>query len=221
LVTACAIVVVAPWTIRNAVTMHSFIPVSDSPSEALAGSYNATTAADSANLGRWIIPYYDPADYRLFEALGPSPTEEQVMSTYQSAALRYASKHPTYVVKLAAWNTVRLFDLRGFQDATYLAPYVPWNVRLVKVSVVAFWLLAPLSIIGLFTRRARQVPKALWVYPVLLYLFLVVSVADIQYRVGLEPFLVILAAMAVVALYERRSPRPAAPRSDPVGPKSA
>jgi hypothetical protein len=54
LVTAGAMVVVAPWTIRNAVTMHAFIPVSDSPQEALAGSYNATTAADSANLGRWI-----------------------------------------------------------------------------------------------------------------------------------------------------------------------
>jgi 4-amino-4-deoxy-L-arabinose transferase-like glycosyltransferase len=203
-VTVSALVVVVPWTIRNAVTLHAFIPVSDSPDEALAGSYNATTLADTANLGRWIVPYGDPTDLRLFQALGPSPTEEQVMSMYRTAATNYIEDHPASVPKMVGWNTVRLFDLRGFQDATYLAPYVPWNTRLVKLSVVSFWILAPIAVAGLFTRRARSIPKAVWAYPVLMFLTLVFTTADIQYRVALEPFFLILGAAAAVTWYERR-----------------
>lgn len=55
---ACAALVVLPWTIRNAVELKSFVPVSDQDGYTLAGTYNATSRAHAA---RWIVATQDPA----------------------------------------------------------------------------------------------------------------------------------------------------------------
>jgi hypothetical protein len=206
-VTACAAVVVVPWTIRNAVDLHGFIPISDSPGEALAGEYNATTAHDGSKLARWIVPVQDPADLAKIQALGPRPTEEKYTSTLERAGLDYLRAHPSTVPRVVAGNTVRLFALRGFHDAVFYAPFIGWSPRFVKVSVLGFWLVAVLAIIGLFTTEFRRTPKSVWVFPVLLYVVLALTVGIDQYRIPMDPFFLILAAMAVAAGYGRWSRR--------------
>jgi 4-amino-4-deoxy-L-arabinose transferase-like glycosyltransferase len=203
-VTGCAVAVVTPWTIRNATTLHAFIPVSDSPGYALAGVYNTTTAHNGVSPGVWINPALDPSLRKRITALGPNATESDLTSSLQSAAINYEKSKPAWIFRLGAWNTVRMFDLRGFGDARTLAPFVPWSISLTEASVVAFWIVGPLGILGLFTRRGRQFPKALWTFPILIYLALAVSVGDIQYRVVLEPFAVLLTAVLAVTLYENR-----------------
>src|SRR4051794_20908354 len=42
---AAALAVVAPWTVRNAVVMHAFVPVSSNIGKTLAGAYNAPAAS--------------------------------------------------------------------------------------------------------------------------------------------------------------------------------
>ena len=47
---------VAPWTIRNAVELHRFIPISDQAGETVFGTYNAESAADTRVPYKWLPP---------------------------------------------------------------------------------------------------------------------------------------------------------------------
>ena len=208
-----AVVVVVPWTIRNAVTLHAFIPVSDSPGEALAGTYNATTMAGHQSTIGWLPPFYDRHDADTVLALGPRPDEATVMNRYQHDGTRYVLDHPAAVPKAVFWNSVRMGGFSGFSAPLYLAYYIPWNPALTRATVVGFWVVAPSAVAGWWTARRRQVPGAVWVYPALTYVLLAVTVGDIQYRVALEPFVLILAAMALVSVAGERFGTEGSPES--------
>src|SRR3954447_13768925 len=68
---ACVVLIVLPWTIRNAVVMHAFVPVSDQDGYTLAGTYNSTSRAHS---GEWITANQDPSMDRLI-ARSPAISE--------------------------------------------------------------------------------------------------------------------------------------------------
>lgn len=198
-----AVVVVVPWTIRNAVTLHAFIPVSDSPGEALAGTYDAhTMAGDQARIG-WLPPFLDRHDAETVLALGPHPKEAAVMSAFERDGTRYVLDHPAAVGKAVFWNSVRMFGFAGFSAPLFLAYYIPWSPGLTRATVVSFWVAAPIAAFGWWTAFRRRVPPAVWVYPVLTYVLLALTVGDIQYRVALEPFVLILVAMAAVSAVDR------------------
>ncbi len=56
-VAACAaILVVLPWTIRNAVELHDFIPVATQTGLLLGGTYNADADGSDDLRGRWVPP---------------------------------------------------------------------------------------------------------------------------------------------------------------------
>lgn len=202
-VTVCAIVVVAPWTIRNESRLHAFIPVSDSPGEALAGEYNATTAHDNTNLARWIVPTSDPYDLGVVERIGTSWTEVQFTSRLEKAGVKYLEHHPGELPKVFAGNTVRLFSLRGFRDSSFYAPLIGWSVRFSKIANIGFWIVALLAAVGVVTRRFRAIPAAIWVFPVLVYLTLAFTVGIEQYRAPLDPFFILLASMTILYGYDR------------------
>ena len=202
-VSICAVLVVAPWTIRNEVRLHAFIPVSDSPGEALAGEYNASTADDSANLGRWIVPTSDPHDLALVERIGASWTEVQFTSTLEKAGVKYLEHHPGELPKVVAGNTVRLFSLRGFRDSSFYAPLIGWSIRFSKVADIGFWIVALLAAVGVVTRRFRPVPAAIWIFPILVYLTLVFTVSIEQYRAPLDPFFILLASLTIMYGYDK------------------
>lgn len=50
---ATAVLVLVPWTIRDAVELHRFVPVSDEAGITLAGTYNAASAADHRIPYQW------------------------------------------------------------------------------------------------------------------------------------------------------------------------
>ena len=86
-----------------------------------------------------------------------------------------------------------------------------------------------LAVIGAFTQRARAAPLWLWAVPLLMYLSVVFLVVETpRYRTAIDPFIVLLAALAVSASrpsgpvshspsscgsVEPRLARPARPRS--------
>src|SRR4051794_13498164 len=45
LLVASAVLVIAPWTVRNALVLHAFVPVSDNAGYTLAGTYNPVAAS--------------------------------------------------------------------------------------------------------------------------------------------------------------------------------
>ena len=53
---------ILPWTIRNAVVMHHFIPVSDETGITIVGTYNVASAANSQLQYKWRIFYGIPGE---------------------------------------------------------------------------------------------------------------------------------------------------------------
>ena len=65
-------------------------------------------------------------------------------------------------------------------------------------GVVCFWVYALLALVGAFTRQARAAPLWLWAVPLLMYLGVVFLVVETpRYRTAIDPFIVLLAALAV------------------------
>jgi 4-amino-4-deoxy-L-arabinose transferase-like glycosyltransferase len=195
----CMLVVVMPWTIRNAEQLHAFIPVSDSPGLALAGTYNPSSPHYDAE---WIPAEVVPAYRHYLTSLPKGSNEADYVARVQGAAESYAIHHPEYVGEVVFWNTVRFFDLRGPRDSNWLAPLIPWPVKLIELSVLSFYILGLVSIYGIITRRIRGVPWALWTFPVLWYASVALSSSIIQYRFIVEPFVILLASLTLVSAFD-------------------
>lgn len=194
-VVACCVVVVLPWTARNAVRLHAFVPVSTSLGMGIQGSYNDRAAHNPEDL--WVPSYADPATARL---LTRRPMNEvQVDNLLRHATLRYIEDHPTYAAHVAFWNLVRLYDLRGGSDAHYTGRYMPWDQGLVSAAIITYFIVLALAVAGAFTRRVRTVPFGVWLVPILFTAALIVVAGNTRYRAPIEPFLLLLAASAVAA----------------------
>jgi 4-amino-4-deoxy-L-arabinose transferase-like glycosyltransferase len=194
-----ALVVVTPWTLRNSEQLHTFIPVSDSPGVALAGTYNPTSSRYDA---LWIPPEFVPAFRHYLTSLPKKSNEATYAAVLQNAAESYALHHPAYVAQVVFWNTVRFFDLRGPRDANWLAPFIPWPIKLIELSILTFYALAIISIFGVVTGRIRGVPWAIWTLPALWFVSLVLTVTIIEYRFLVEPFLILLTSLTLVHLFD-------------------
>jgi 4-amino-4-deoxy-L-arabinose transferase-like glycosyltransferase len=213
-VVACCVAVVAPWTVRNAVRLHAFVPVSTSLGMGIQGSYNDSAAHDRSNPTLWVPSFYDPATARL---LTRRPMDEvAVDSLLRHETIKYVEAHPTYPAHVALWNFVRLYDLRGGSDAHYTGRYMPWDQGLVSAAVVSYFVVLALAVVGAFTRRARTVPVGVWLVPVLLTAVLIVVAGNTRYRAPIEPFLVLLAAAAIAAALDRLRGRPSGDGHDRV-----
>lgn len=210
-VVVAAALTVVPWTIRNALVFHAFVPVSTQVGYTLAGTYNRESRMDT----RW------PAVWKEAEH-GASPEyaaivdrakrerwdERRLGDRLQEAALRDIGHAPAYVLEAGWWNTVRMLHLGELDFAVA-------NLRDTDVPAIPAWLeiggfyvLGVLALGGTATRRARQAPVWLWLVPLAVGTTVFVT-GFIRFRAGIDPFLVMLAALAVVSVAERRAQRTA------------
>jgi hypothetical protein len=193
-VVAAFAVVIVPWTVRNAIELHAFVPVATSLGNTLAGTYNSRSARGSPP-ARWLSPSRRVEYRAIFHRLPiPGPAEDAAL---QSRALRYIKDHPQYLLTVGVWNTANLF---GFTYLNYSLADAR-RERLPAWSVYAqnwaFWILGVLAIIGGFTRQAREAPRWLWAVPILLFLSVVwVGAGSSLYREPVDVFLILLAACA-------------------------
>lgn len=191
----CALIVVLPWTIRNAVQFNTFIPVSTQDGYTLVGTYNATSRARDAI---WITGNIDPATNALLQR-NRDLDEAALNSKLRAKARGFAADHPSYVAEVAGRNLLRLFNLGGasYERAVARGDYglgSRWG-GLMTWSLIPVLILAAL---GLTTRAARAAPRWLWALPVLL-LSTIFVLATNRHRAAIDPFLLILAALAIVA----------------------
>jgi 4-amino-4-deoxy-L-arabinose transferase-like glycosyltransferase len=198
-----AALTVTPWTIRNAVELHAFVPVSTQLGSALAGTYNDAVRADTQNPAAWQglkhIPDYAPLFDRV--AVTPEPVLEREL---RRAALRYIAHHPLFVAKVGWWNTRRMLELAGRRRSRATAATItidhPWADR----GILCFWIVGAIAVAGVLTRRARRSPAFVWTVPALMFLSVVFLVVETpRYRTPIDPFLVLLAAAALATAGER------------------
>lgn len=189
--------VLAPWTVRNAIELHAFVPITTETGYALAGTYDAQAQATRS---LWQPPF---AQELWIWALEPGANEAQVSSRLTSVAFHYIRAHPVSLLATAYWNTARLLNLTGPGIETSLAHVWGYPRWLAGLSVYAFWLLALLALGGALTPAARAAPAAMWGAPLLILLSAVPLLGLTRYRLPADPFFVLLAALGALSLGRR------------------
>jgi len=214
---ATAVLVVAPWTARNALVLHGLVPVATDLGQTVRGTYNPVSAAHRF---RWRGTTLLPASDR---AAVDQPDEASRSAALTRLGLDYLRRHPTAVLEAAVWNSAREFDLVPAARRN-LAGEVR-SPLLGRISVIGFAIMAALALAGALTTRARRAPRFVWLAPLVLWLGTVLLAVNFsRFRAPLEPFLVLLGALAVTAAGERivrvRGRRPAG-TGDPTAPAGA
>jgi heme A synthase len=177
--------------------MHAFIPVSDQLGTWLAGTYNAQARSDVR------YPAATQPSVPAFADLATLPeVERQHELTHR--ALAYIRRHPGYVPVVLARNTQRMLNLEGSrwwraQGRSISLPQ--WSA---DAGAYGFFVFAALAVLGAMTAAARQAPRWLWLVPLALFATVIVAGSEIRYRAPVEPFLVLLAALALWRLRVRR-----------------
>ena len=200
---AIALLTLVPWTIRNARELHAFVPVSTQFGSALAGTYNDAVRADTQNPAAWQglkhIPDYAP----LWERIGTTP-EPVLERKLRAAAFHYIREHPLFVAKVGWWNSRRMLELAGLKRSRATAATLTINHKWADRGILCFWIVAGLALAGALTSRARRAPPYVWLVPALMFLSVVFLVVETpRYRTPIDPFLVLLAAAALAAGWER------------------
>lgn len=208
-----ALLTVSPWTIRNAIVFDRFIPVSTQLGSALAGTYNDQARLDKENPASWRSVSHIPEYRSLYARIRDTP-EPEVEDQLTAMSKAYIREHPTYVGKVALWTTLRTLELGGLDWSRHTASTISVSAGWANAGVICFWIFALLALAGATTRAARRAPPWVWLVPLLLYLSVVFLVVETpRYRTGIDPFIVMLAALAVTRL--RRTPRASADHALP------
>jgi 4-amino-4-deoxy-L-arabinose transferase-like glycosyltransferase len=207
LVVAAAALTIVPWTVRNAVTMHAFIPVTTQSGYTLAGAYNDTARHDPREPAAWRVASVDPAYAQL---LTDRPGEATLNGRLESKATSYIADHPSYVGTVFLWNLRRFLHLGryDFARSSYAAYGVPRRAQ--DIAILSFYPLLLLALLGAVTRAARRAPWPIWLFPLTMLSVLFIE-AGMRFRAPIEPFLVLLAAVGLergLSLIRERWRRP-------------
>jgi 4-amino-4-deoxy-L-arabinose transferase-like glycosyltransferase len=198
-----AALTIAPWTIRNAVELHAFVPVSTQLGSAMAGTYNDSARGDTQNPAAWQGLKHVPDYAYLFRRVREIP-EATLEKELRAASLRYIRAHPFYVAKVGWWNTRRMLDLAGQRRSRATAATITIDHTWADRGVLCFWIVTALAVAAALAGVARRTPWFVWAFPALMFLGVVFLVVETpRYRTPIDPFLVLLAAAGVVAAVRR------------------
>jgi hypothetical protein len=203
LLLTCTAAAIAPWTVRNALQLHRFVPVADETGITLRGTYNPTSAADRSIPYKWRLFWFVAADQGIRHRAG-TMSEATLSSVLERRALSYIARHPSAPLDAGIDNLARMFELEGTVAWQASARAVDLPVDDARIGVIAFYALCLLSLAGLATRAARAAPRWPWVVPILFALSVVfVNVETPRFREPIDPFLLVLAGCAVEAAWRR------------------
>ncbi len=214
---ACAVVVTVPWIVRDAAEFGRFVPVTTSAGIATSGTYNEVARDRGAEPGAWIDPQIVPRFRPLFEA--PGLDEAEVDSTLSGDARQFAWEDPGYVAETVAWNLLRLFEVeggsvvnlraeaiydRGIGSALPLSERVGLALAVLLAAVGLFTVLGPWSRDVSGRRTVPRGPFFFWLVPIAVAVVTLPVAGLPRYRLPLDPFILTLAAIGLLALWDRR-----------------
>jgi SAM-dependent methyltransferase len=189
------------------VVLDTFVPVTTQLGSALAGTYNDVSRRDGDNPWSWRSIDHVPAYEDLAARVSKIP-EAELERRVRERAIDYIRERPVSVAEVGFWNTIRMLELAGFQRARETAATISIPPGPAIAGVLCFWLYALLAIAGACTARARATPLHVWLVPLLFAASVVfLTLETPRYRTPVEPFVVLLAALAVTVAVERRARR--------------
>jgi hypothetical protein len=204
----CLVLSVAPWAARNAAAFGHPTPLTTQAGFSLAGIFNSTAAADgppqAAPRTVQTLPEYRHLLYR------SDLDEAEIESRVRGPALRFAAEHPLYVLEALRLNLLRTLESGG--DSSF---NVPWNSERDAVGGrealyrLGFWALLIAALTTIVLRRPRrrlaEAPRWLWLMPTVLMLTTLVFVGNPRYRLAVDGFLVLVAAVGAAELLRPRA----------------
>jgi 4-amino-4-deoxy-L-arabinose transferase-like glycosyltransferase len=205
-----AAVVVAPWTIRNAVVVDAFVPISVQDA-AIYGTFNPYSAADKKQPYAWRV--FTPFTLGLLKER-PRPGEVELRRRLYDKGLEYIGDHPESVPKAFFWNGItRFWDVRHPGYVLDESEFDGRSRRLTTAGLVMYYVLLPLSVMGLFlVRRRREI--VLPIVALALASSVVYTIdSGTRYRAPLEPLIVILACVPFARRLDAAAGRLVADRS--------
>jgi 4-amino-4-deoxy-L-arabinose transferase-like glycosyltransferase len=204
-------VVLSPWVIRNAVVFDRFEGLGTGAGYALAGTYNAEARARAEHPGEPFSPnvlqtYRDDLARRDLD-------EGELIGRLNDRATDYIRDHPGYVLETMAWNVPRLLELErrdGFERSFAALEVQATGVSRIDSPVVYLGSLYAVLLLALLGAAAQllkigppRAPGFVWLVPALLALPALAIYGIPRYRAPIDPFIVMLAALAVVAVSDR------------------
>ncbi|HWF34632.1 MAG TPA: glycosyltransferase family 39 protein [Solirubrobacteraceae bacterium] len=195
LATLVAALVVAPWTVRNAVVEHGFVPLAIDDA-ALYGTFNAQAAHDPVYPYAWrpVPPGYGD----LFDPKHPL-TDIELHAKLLHRALSYIGAHPTSLLGAFFWNGLsRLWDIRRRSRSLNEVSFEGRSRLITNVGLDIYDVLLPLALVGLW--RARRRRELVFGMLAIALGAAVVFTGDsgTRYRATLEPVIAVLACAGVL-----------------------
>jgi 4-amino-4-deoxy-L-arabinose transferase-like glycosyltransferase len=193
-VVLATVVVVAPWTVRNWTTFDRPVLISTNDGVTLAGS-NCAATYHGRDLGSFDTGCIGPARFPANEA--------RQAAQYRSDATSYAGDHLGRVPVVIGARILRVW---GLYQPTRLA-YDAQNRRLAvqEAGVLFSYALIPFAVFGAVMLRRRGEPLFVLLAPVLLVtITCALTYGGLRLRQAAEVPLVVLAAIGMVAAWERR-----------------
>ncbi len=196
LLVAATIAIVVPWTIRNAVALHAFVPLSTGigPALCMARNPQATGYLDSRILVAECSP---PPGHRL-----PAADDVAANRFATSEAIHWVLHHPVGEARMWFWRTFYAYrhDTTGVDDFGARMS-TRWHDVVVALSDSAAFVVLAFAAVGgvtlAITRRRGAVFLA--ASTVLFAAVPLMLFGDPRYRVPAEPLFMILAAIALCA----------------------
>jgi hypothetical protein len=195
-----ALLLVSPWLIRNVAEFDR--PLLSTNSGSLAYGANCDTAYYSGLIGTW------PCYPRL--TVAPGRDEADVSAQLRHDGLSYAGDHVGRLPAVAAVRLLRSFDFWSPASATRLEAGIgDRDITTYRAGVIAYYLLLPFAIAGaVIVRRRRLASLGILLAPVALVAVVsVLGYGTPRFRVPAEIPIVVLAAVALGALLDRRAQR--------------
>ena len=224
-----ALLVVAPWTIRNAVRLHSFVPVSNNVATLIDGA-NCDAVYSGDQIGLWRATFTPDGEtdrslpqavacFEGFDIADPDFDEAEAADRQRDDGLDYARDHLGSLPEVAAVRWLRTF---GLYDPSQQVDYESLEGRPSGwqwAGTVMYWVMVPFAVGGTVLLRRRRVPIWPLVAPVVaVSITAVLTYGQQRFRAGAEPVIIVAAAVALVAVGRAlRSRAPTAPpaRSQP------
>lgn len=202
----------APWTVRNAVAFHAFVPISTEGGFTMAGKYNSEAAAPNALEAVARDPLDVPGVVASVAHLYAQPhgvDEAQLDKAFRDDALDYMTAHPRAVVVSVWLDTLRLLDLGKAHTFVSRTSYRELGLPgwLQRPATICAQLIAALALLALLARAARRLsyplgPTWFWLLPLLAALLTVPFGGNPRKRLPLDPFLILLASLALCTIFE-------------------
>jgi 4-amino-4-deoxy-L-arabinose transferase-like glycosyltransferase len=204
-----ACVLIAPWTVRNYLVSHSFIPVATGDGTVLLGAYNDQILTNPSYLGTWIDPLKSRPDvakpYPLFTCTPPCEVARE--NAYKDAAIQWIKGHLNLMPNLLTLHFINLWQ-PATNEADLPVDRFP-NQRSSQI-VLAMMETFPIPI---FILAVLGLAVTLWKWRELLFIYAMIALTigqaiifygSARFRAPIEPMLILLAAGALWWLTSRQ-----------------